>query len=162
MKRLFFLLFCVLIGVFVFYTLQVAQANWTSEPKSSLFGKTTETEVAPEPEATPIVCTSLPEGMNLKVTALTSKEVLVHISGLQVGEFVTIIYERDLQDWQRLKGRLIFHSSQPIGVEGYFDDKGTGLSPLAGVSPNRWQVQVVHARGVACQTITLPENEVNK
>lgn len=157
MKRLLLcFLVCTFAGLFIFSMLQTVRKSQAVEPPPSLNDVTLEI-VVPGPTPTPVVCTSLPQGMNLQVIALSSTEVLVQMSGLQKGELITLIYERDLQDWQRLKDRLEFSPSQPIGEDGYFEDKGTGLAPLPGVSPNRWQIQVVHSRGVACQTILLPE-----
>jgi hypothetical protein len=156
MKRLSIILICILAGIVFFYTLP-AQNIEVSEPPS--MEDVTVKIATPGLTLTPVVCDSLPEGMNLSVTALSSTEVLVQISGLQEEEWITLIYERDLVSDQRLKGRTEFHPSQPIKEDGFFEDFVGGLTSLPGVSPNRWQVQVVHSRGVACQIITLPDNK---
>lgn len=159
MKRWLLFLMCILAGIVVLYTLLAVQESQASEPNKLLVEDATiETIGTPGAMPTSVACTSLPNGMNLQVTALSSTEVLVQVSGLQNGELITLIYERDLQNWQRAKNRLEFHPSQPIREDGYFEDIGEGLIPLEG-TPNRWQIQILHSQGVACQTITLPESE---
>ena len=158
MKRLLLSFMCIFVGIVVLYTLQTVQESHASESNPLAKDSTIETVSPPKPIPTSITCTSWPEGMDMQVTALSSTEVFVQISGLKSGELITLIYERDLQNWQRLKNRLEFHPSQPIGEDGYFEDIGKGLIPLEGI-PNRWQIQVLYSQGVACQTITLPESE---
>ena len=156
MKRLLLFLLCIFVGLFVLSSLQAVRESRALEVETPT-PEVTMRIIAPGPTPTSVTCTSLPEGMNLQATVLSSTEVLVKISGLKGGELITLIYERDLQNWQREKGRTEVYPSQPIGDDGYFEDKGTGLGSLPGVSPNRWQIQVVHSRGVACLTFTMPE-----
>ncbi len=113
--------------------------------------------VTPGPTATPVICTPLPEGMEMNLFALSPDLIKVEATGLQPGELVSLIFQRDVADWRVYKGQMEASPISPIGEDGYFEYEQSGFDPLAELEENAWLVQLIHARGVACEKITLPE-----
>jgi hypothetical protein len=105
------------------------------------------------PTATP-ACTPLAEGMAFALT-LEATGVVVELNGLQPGELPVVIL------WQSVPGvgakRIESKWAVGIGPDGRLTEHFGGLQPVAESTPNTWQVQVIHARGVACTDFTLPQ-----
>lgn len=101
----------------------------------------------------PGVCTDLPEGMEMSVTPLSATVVRVDLQGMLPGEQLNFIYvaqstsehERRFSDWPYDR----------VKEDGTFSLRVDGLKPADGNTSNIWIIKVVHARGVACQEITL-------
>jgi hypothetical protein len=107
------------------------------------------------PSATPAVCTDLPEGVELIVTPLTALQVRVEVRGMLPGEQLRFQFIRhpspnggfQIEHWNFREG---------VKADGLFTVTQGGLDPAPGSTVNAWTVKVIHARGVACQEITLP------
>jgi hypothetical protein len=109
-----------------------------------------------EPTGTPD-CQPGP-GVTLEVRRIDPNSVWVHASGLQPGEIPRIIYSASAQ------GEGMY------GEEGDFrvgaDEQGEFSIDLSGLELGRmslegpytaaWDIRLIHARGVACASITLP------
>jgi len=91
--------------------------------------------------------------MKLHVEPLSATEVLVEIEGLQPGEKPLLIFRATApgllqQDEVQL--------ARPVGPNGHFVLRKQGLERLPGKPVNRWEVKIVHRRGVACTEVVLP------
>ncbi len=106
------------------------------------------------PTATP-ECTALPQGMTVSITPLpfaSTPTVSVEVGGLLPGETIALVFEaRDAQHSRRIEEL----PSQPIGADGRYTTKAR-LDHLPDATSTQWQIQIIHARGVACTEITLP------
>ncbi|RMG95823.1 MAG: hypothetical protein D6706_11300 [Chloroflexi bacterium] len=110
--------------------------------------------VTTEPDPTPAVCTPLPEGMTLRVEALSETEARVGIEGLQPGEEPILLFTRKVLT--RGVSRIESQPVTPVGSDGRFIHIQPGLYRLPESEENRWQVMVIHSRGVACDEVVLP------
>ncbi len=109
--------------------------------------------VTPEPSPTPAVCTPLPEGMDFTATLESDTLVTIEITGLQPGEDIKVIYLWDSGGaYHRIEG------DASADADGRFTEKQRLRLPEK--EPNTYQIQVIHARGVACAEIALPETAV--
>lgn len=116
-------------------------------------GVTKEVVLSPPPSPTPVTCTPLPEDMALRVEPVSSMTVWGEIEGLQPGEKPIVIFRTEAPG----RGlRTVVGPFKPVGSKGRLTFRQTGLDPLRGATTNRWEVKVVHARGVACTEVTLP------
>ncbi len=112
----------------------------------------------PEPTPTPAVCTPLPDDMNLQVKPISSTAVSIEIEGLQPGEKLVLICKTETaQRRHKIEERPL----RPVGPDGRFVFR-EGLLPLPGSTTNRWEIQIVHARGVACAEVTLSQSGNSK
>ena len=131
-----------------------ASACWPLAPTPVVI-----TQVLPPstPTATP-ECTPLLPGMSLTVTALSPSKAKVEMAGFQPGEQVTIIFYSDIvvSGGHSRSSRVESLPVEPVDASGRFTDVEGNLRRLPGAATNHWNVQVVHARGVACTDITLP------
>lgn len=117
--------------------------------------------VTPEPSPTPAICTPLPEDMTFTVTltsdtpALSDVEVAValELTGLQPGENLYLMFVQDKPDGEYQAEEW---GMAPVGQDGRFSFMADLTSPYE--YPD-WQIKIIHARGVACTEITLPEEE---
>ena len=112
------------------------------------------TKVAPGPGPARVACTPLPEDMALRVEALSPTAAQVEVEGLRPGERPTLILEAEApgQGAARIERR----DGAPVGPDGRYMFRQSGLYPVAVSLSNRWEVRLVHARGVACTRILLP------
>ena len=112
--------------------------------------------VAPAPPSpTPVVCTSLPDDMTLDVEAISESEVAVRLNGLQSGESLSFIFVSEIPGQRR--SAIESFPVDKVAEDGQFEFNQVGLRRLDEAVTNTWEVKVVHARGVACTEITLPE-----
>jgi hypothetical protein len=108
---------------------------------------------APEPTPTPATCTSLPAGMTLSVKPVSATSVQVEIKGLEPGEKLIFIAHAETSGYRsRIEGLPVAGADS----DGHFVYQMGGLGPLPGSTRNQWQIQIIHARGVACTDVTLP------
>jgi len=107
-----------------------------------------------EPSPTPALCTTLPEGMTLIVEPVSSESAKVQLNGLKPGESLTLLFvaQSTLTDRHEVEISLT-NVVEPDGSLTYFIN---GLSALSDATENIWTVQVIHARGIACQEFSLP------
>lgn len=113
------------------------------------------TEPHLSPTATPM-CTALPEGVTLSVTPDSSASIPrmhVEMSGLQPGEHLTLVFYTDVAGQNSI--RIEEFPAQPIGEDGRFE-RWEQLTPPEGATSAHWQIQIIHAHGVACTDLTLP------
>jgi hypothetical protein len=108
----------------------------------------------PEPTPTPPVCTALPVGMSLIIEPISPSEVRLSGEGFQPGEPLTIVMTSE--DRQH-RGRIEFFPAEPVGADGHFTIIVDNVHRVRGATTNVWQVALIHARGAACQTVTLPK-----
>jgi hypothetical protein len=118
------------------------------------------TEVALELEPTPVQCTTQTNDVNIQVEITSSGKVQVMVNGLQPGENVVLVYERNLpeSDWRREQGQTVYTPNNPIGEDGTFEDSRSvsRFEPEEGVTPNEWMVKVIHTGGVTCTSFIAP------
>ncbi len=102
---------------------------------------------------TPAICTALPPGMTLLVTPGPLHMAYLEMRGLNPGEKVIILA---LAESNGYTSRI---EEQPIrGADPTcsFAEQIGGLWSLPGSTKNQWEIQVIHSRGVACESVTLP------
>ncbi len=80
------------------------------------------------------------------------------MAGFQPGEQVTIVFYSDIvvSGGHSRAMRVTSSPVEPVDASGRFTDEEGNLRRLPGAVTNHWNVQVLHARGVACTDITLP------
>lgn len=110
-------------------------------------------EPAP-PSPTPIICTPLPDDMTLDIEPKSESEVVVRLTGLQPGENLAFVFSAEIPGQRR--SEIESFPVDTVGEDGVFEFTQPGLTPLDDTTANKWEVKVVHARGVACTEITLP------
>lgn len=110
-------------------------------------------EPAP-PSPTPIVCTPLPDDMTLDTEPKSESEAVVRLTGLQSGESLSFIFIAEILGQRR--SAIESYPIDTVDETGSFEFTQPGLTPLDETTANKWEVKVVHARGVACTEITLP------
>ena len=113
--------------------------------------------VTPSPPTATPECTPLLPGMSLTVTPISSSKAKVELVGFQPGELVTIVFYSDVvvSGGHSRARRVTSSPVDPVDASGRFTDVEGNLTRLPGAVTNHWNVQVVHARGVACTDITL-------
>ncbi len=93
-------------------------------------------------------------GVNLDAVLLSTTAVRVNVTGLNPNERPTFVF------YSEVPGQTFRIESRPL--EGAHEDGGLehtqdGLvDRTSGVSFKDWHIQVIHSRGVACTTISLP------
>lgn len=104
------------------------------------------------PSPTPAVCTPLPDGMTFTMTPTSDTAVALELTGLQPGESLHFIFF-----WQggSETSEIQLYDLPPVGDDGRFTDT-INLQP-AEAGAHTWQIKAIHAWGVACTGITLPE-----
>lgn len=110
-------------------------------------------EPAP-PSPTPIVCTPLPDDMTLDVEPVSESEAVVRLTGLQSGESLAFVFIAEIPEQRR--SVIESYPIDTVDETGSFEFTQPGLTPLDETTANKWEVKVVHARGVACTEMTLP------
>lgn len=119
-----------------------------SQPKETL------AVVVPTPvgASATIECSPLPKDMTLNLVQLDYNKIRIQVTGLQPRENIKLVIERDVPDDRDI---LTTEPVTPVGEDGIFEFVRGSLEPLPGITPNRWLVKVVHARGVACGWVSL-------
>jgi hypothetical protein len=109
-----------------------------------------------EPTGTP-GCQPSP-GMTLEVRRIDPNSVWVHASGLQPGEIPRVIYGASARDESMYGDAGEFREGADEQGEFSIDLNGLelGSMSLEGPYTATWDIRLIHARGVACGTITLP------
>ncbi len=105
--------------------------------------------VPPYPSQTPVVCTSLPQGMTFSANPVSPTAVRIEIIGLQAGESVTYIF-RAQSDGHTLQ--MEGHPVLTADANGRYVEVVNGLSP----EMKHWTIQVIHSHGVACTEVDMP------
>ena len=131
-----------------------------NEPQTQVTPDVIITEVF-EPEATLVECTEQNNEVNIQVQITPSEMVQVTVVGLQTGENIVLVYERNLpeSDWRREKGQITFTPITSIGENGKFEDSWSvsEFDALEDITPNEWMVKVIHEHGVACASFIPPK-----
>jgi hypothetical protein len=71
---------------------------------------------------------------------------------LEPGEHIVLVFVHEENDGRRMESR----PANPVGPDGtYQSTENLGFWP-ANLS-RRWTIQVIHAHGVTCGEITMPE-----
>jgi hypothetical protein len=116
-------------------------------------------EVLPPPSSpTPIVCTENPPGLTLavqsNVTPSGTHQVRVAGQGFEPGEHLIIVLSAETETHAtRLEASL----AQGVNPDGTFTLNESLTPPPNDVSgQTSWNLAVVHQRGVACMTFTVP------
>ncbi len=112
------------------------------------------TKVTPSPSPTPLACTPLPEGMTLQVEALSPTGLQVEVDGLGPDERPTLILSSEVPHVGSRK--FTTQDAEPVGADGRYTYQTRWLEAVGASTDNRWEVKIVHARGVACTEIVLP------
>lgn len=105
------------------------------------------------PVPTPVICTPLPPGMTLIVRPVSSLMAHLEVNGLKPGEKLIIIAHVENAGYS---SQIEIHPLIGADQNGQYVDDMRGLNPLRGNTENRWEIQVVHSRGVVCESVTLP------
>jgi len=104
--------------------------------------------MTPTPECMPVI------GVNLDVVPLSTSAVRVKITGLNPNEQVTFVF------YSEVAGQTFRIESSHLegaGENGSLEYIRDGLvDRTSGVPFKDWRVQVIHSRGVACATASLP------
>lgn len=107
----------------------------------------------------PTITTATPDcqpaaGVMLQVWRGGGTKVMLHATGLQPGENPFVFYSTATgagsmrgEAWNFAKG---------ADEHGEFTIDLPGLQPVQGQSKVTWDIRLVHQRGVACASITLP------
>ena len=90
----------------------------------------------------------------MAVKPISSSSAQVEMKGLEPGETLTIIFKAEVPG--RHFSQIEEHPAQQANANGYYSYEVSGLRALPGSTVNQWQIQIVHARGVACTEVTLP------
>jgi hypothetical protein len=109
-------------------------------------------EATPGPTATPVICTETPEGPRITALPLSDRIVRIDITGLLIGESPHFIFTQHSITHSRISEAY----SGPTSTDGTYSYTESALAPIPGVRENRWQLQVIHARGVYCDEFVLP------
>lgn len=109
------------------------------------------TILSPMTEAPLRECAPYP-GVNLEALSTTAGEINVKITGIEPNERVTFVF------YSEAAGQTFKIESNPL--EGA-DSNGSleyieHLGQISESTLKKWQVQVIHSRGVACATVNLP------
>jgi hypothetical protein len=113
------------------------------------------TIVTPEPTPTTAVCTPLPDEMSLHIRRTGDLHGVVEVEGLQPGEqsLLLLTAEATTASW-----RQETQSDTAIGADGRFHSPFDFRS-WPSVAGYQFEGRLIHARGVACFTISLPLDE---
>ncbi len=104
-------------------------------------------------DATPSACTPLPAGMRVVATVLSATSLRLEVEGLRPGEKPVLVFVTGDFDHTRQVEEI---PTVAVGPDGRFAAEVEGLRALPGSTENRWQIKVLHARGVACAEVMLP------
>ncbi len=94
-------------------------------------------------------------GVALEVTRISSTKAVLKVSGLQPGEIPFVFYSTETNGVGSRRGEA-WGFAKGADQGGNFSIALSGLAPLDGQSSARWDIRLVHKRGVACAQITLP------
>jgi hypothetical protein len=89
------------------------------------------------------------DGVELLVASIFPNTADLYVTGLNPNETITISFRTEGDDWI---SRYILTST--VDNDGEFSTT-MSLRNQHGESPLDWQVQVIHARGVACATVEV-------
>lgn len=122
-----------------------------ASPVTSMPPQVDVTVLPPMTEAPLRECVPYP-GINLEALSTTPGEINVRITGLEPNERVTFVF------YSEADGQTFKIESSPL--EGA-DDNGRleyveSLGRISEGTLKKWQVQVIHSRGVACTMVSLP------
>ena len=143
-------------GCFLILLLLVAcQAAQAQDPPVVESVVVTRNVVETVPTALVPECTPLPADMTLEIRPLSSQSVTILMTGLQPGEQVRLRFDRVGEAGEVISDLVIEQGpSDPISDNGRLETTQSGLEARED-GLNRWAVQVIHARGVACTTVDL-------
>lgn len=105
------------------------------------------------PSATP-ACQPA-SGVTVEILPYSFNGVGIHITGLRPGESPTILWFTSTVGVGS-KGGTAGPFAQGADSNGEFTTSINSLDPLPGQTHANWDIRVVHRRGVACASITLP------
>ncbi len=108
-------------------------------------------DILPAPtKAPPLPACLEVEGVRLDVKISTGGETRLAASGLNPAEKLTVVF------YAESEGRTFKIESSPVASPEGTVEYVENLGKVAGGFFKNWQVQVVHARGVACTQVSLP------
>ena len=113
------------------------------------------TRIVAPPQGSPTptpMCTELPEGMTFAITPLDTTRARVEVNGLQPGEVITLTFDQQAPSGSKRHEVFDIH----VPADGHFETEER-LDPAVGATRKHWQVQLIHARGVACAEVTLSD-----
>ena len=108
---------------------------------------------APQPSPTLPACTALPLGRSLTIEPISASAVRLSGEGFEPGEKLIVVLTSEYRQRRR---ETRFFPAEPVAADGRFTITVGHLYPVPGATTNTWQVILIHARGAACQTVTLP------
>ena len=108
---------------------------------------------APQPTPTLPACTALPPGTSLTIEPVSASAVRLSGEGFEPGEKLIVVLTSEYRQRRR---ETRFFPAEPVAADGRFTITVGHLCPVPGAATNTWQVILIHARGAACQTVTLP------
>ncbi len=94
-------------------------------------------------------------GVALEVQRISNTAALLKVSGLQPGEVPSVFYSTEINGIGSRRGDA-WGFAKGADEHGNFSLQLTSLVPLDGQSSATWDIRLVHKRGVACTSITLP------
>lgn len=105
--------------------------------------------VTPTPACLPVA------GVDMEITPLSSDSVHIEVTGLSPHEQVMIIiFSEPIED------RTFRIEETPVEVadeNGKFESTQKGLVDFnTGAPVKDWQIQIIHSKGVACASVSLP------
>jgi Tol biopolymer transport system component len=104
----------------------------------------------PGPTETPVACTPMPPGMSLRLIPTSEFSFQLEAAGLLATENLTVIISGSAP----ARGSRDMRSYLDHGVvDGRFSDQ---FNLRSGADIPNWEAQLIHARGVACLTFSLP------
>ena len=126
--------------------------KFSGEPAPVSVTRTVSEEIVPSP--TPFTCDSLPKGMTLKLIPLSPILVQIELQGLQPGEKITTVFRAEVPG----HNKIIENPDIVVGSDGHYTSQEI-LRPISESNENRWEVAVIHSRGVVCAEVTLPSGQ---
>lgn len=76
--------------------------------------------------------------------------------GFEPGEHLIVVLTSESPHHRH---RIEDLSADPVAADGCFTITVDGVLPLPDATSDTWQVILIHARGAACRTVTLPAEE---
>ena len=92
-------------------------------------------------------------GVTLETRRVSDSMVEMHASGLEPGELPFVIYST----FSNTGGTMVeLNYTRGADENGEFSFDLSELMPHKGQTSTTWDIRLIHSRGVACATITLP------
>jgi len=127
-----------------------AAPTWGSLPAPERIVEVTVEISTPGPTETPVACTPMPPGMSLRLIPTSEFSFQLEAAGLLATENLTVIISGSTP----ARGSRDMRSYLDHGVvDGRFSDQ---FNLRSGADIPNWEAQLIHARGVACLTFSLP------